>query len=862
MELLERQDSLNELSRLVEHVSAGEGCTVLLSGEAGIGKTSLIKYFTDGLNSDIEILWGYCDALFTPRPLGPLYDIAHQMKSTLINLLEKEEKRSSIFDVFLKYLERKTDLTVIVIEDIHWADEATLDLLKYTCRRINRTKCLLILSYRDNEIGPDHPLKIILGELPNSLTKRIRLYPLSENAVNELMKNAGISDDSLYKRTAGNPFFVTEILLNKSDEIPLSIKDAVNSRIAKLSDTAKRLLEVLSIIPSRINLTLLVKLFDDPETEVSECVNSGTIFFEKDFLTFRHELSRLAVADSIPLHKQISLHQKVLDILLESDQQENNLARIVHHASNAKNKKAIIKYAPLAAEQSSLLGAHREAVSYYSTLLEYSDGLTDSEQADYLDKYSYECYLTDQLDNALEARKKSLKIRIKLNEPVNIGSSYRWLSRISWFLGKKKDADNYVKKAIDTLETTEDKKELAWAYSNYSQLKMLDWNTKEAILWGNKAIDFARETKDQEIESHALNNVGTSELQEVFNNTGESHLLKSLRNALDKGFEEHAARAYTNLGCLATMHKKYSKGRKYLDEGIQYCINHDLDSWALYMKAWLARLNFEIGNWNEAGDIAQEVLSTNRLAIVSRIPAVTTLGWLRLRRGDPDSTRLLDEINKASLETGELQRIGPVTAALLEALWLNNESEKCIQVGKVGYELSLQKDDPWVRGQLAFWLWKCGGLSDYPDDIPEPYLKQLKGDWKSAAKLWKELGCPYEQALALTEGDERAKLDALSILESLGAVATVNQFKQQMRQEGIKNIPKGPRASTKQNPAGLTIRQLEVLKLLPEGLSNSEIASKLFISPKTVDHHISAILAKLNLHTRAEAAKFAQTNDI
>lgn len=282
MELLERKDSLDQLSKLVTDVSAGEGKTLLLSGEAGIGKTSLIKYFTNDLNSDTEVLWGACDALFTPRPLGPLYDIAYQVKSNLIKMLENEEKRVSIFSEFLNYLERASHLKILVIEDIHWADEATLDLVKFLARRINRTKSILILSYRDEEVDQDHPLRSILGDLPNSETTRIRLYPLSKNAVDNLMKNAGIKNYNLYERTGGNPFYVTEVLAYKIDELPSSIKEAVIARTSKLSDDTKELLKIISVIPTKVEIELLRKLFNEVEDHLDHCINKAILVTEKN----------------------------------------------------------------------------------------------------------------------------------------------------------------------------------------------------------------------------------------------------------------------------------------------------------------------------------------------------------------------------------------------------------------------------------------------------------------------------------------------------------------------------------------------------------------------------------------------------
>jgi predicted ATPase len=370
MELLERQNSIDELSQMVTDVSAGEGKTVLLSGEAGIGKTTLIKYFIDDLNSSTEVLWGGCEALFTPRPLGPLYDIAYQMKSNLIKMLEYEEKRVSIFSAFLNYLEGTSDLKIIVIEDIHWADEATLDFIKFLSRRINRTKTILILSYRDEEIGLDHSLHSILGDLPHSEIKRIRLYPLSENAVDTLLKAAGIENENLYEKTGGNPFYVTEVLEYKSDELPSSIKEAVIARISKLNDDTKELLEIISVIPTRVEINLLRKLFDKPEDNLDHCLNKAILIAEKNFISYRRELARLAVLDSIPEMKRIQLHQKVLNCLLENNNLQTLLARIVHHASQAADKNAIIKYAPLAAQYASKLRAHREAASHYLTAID------------------------------------------------------------------------------------------------------------------------------------------------------------------------------------------------------------------------------------------------------------------------------------------------------------------------------------------------------------------------------------------------------------------------------------------------------------------------------------------------------------
>jgi len=860
MELLERKDSLDQLSQLVTDVSTGEGKTVLLSGEAGIGKTSLIKYFTNDLNSDNEILWGGCDALFTPRPLGPLYDIAYQIKSNLIKMLENEEKRVSIFSEFLNYLVSTSNLKVIVIEDIHWADEATLDLVKFLSRRINRTKSILILSYRDEEIDQDHPLHSILGDLPNSETTRIRLYPLSETAVDTLMKNAGIKNNNLYERTAGNPFYITEVLANENEELPSSIKEAVIARTSKLSTDTKELLEIISVIPSKVEIELLRKLFNKVEDHIDHCIKKAILVAEKSLISFRHELARLAIMNSIPEMKRKQLHKKVLNCLLEDNNQQTLLAQIVHHASQAGNKNTIIKYAPLAAQHASKLGAHREAATHYATVLHYTDALPSEEIARLLEGRSYECFLIANLEDALHAQQRALKLWQQLKQPVKEGDSFRWLSRLSWFLGCRTDAEYYAAQALSIFEELPPSSEKAMAYSNLSQLHVEADESGEAVRWGEHAIAMAESLGDKDILSHALNNVGCAWFSGDNIERGESKLKGSLQLALENGFDEHAARAYSNLSYSYLRARRFELAARYLKTGITYCTERDIDAGGLFMKGCLAHLHLEQGHLQEAADVAQSVLKRPHLSPIYKIPVLTVLGWVRIRRGDPNAMSVLDEAKELALETQELQRIAPVSAARAEVAWLNGNLEQCQKEVQSAYELALKCGESWALGLLALWMRRAGNLKVPPENAATPFAKQIAGNWRSAAAEWEKIGCPYEQALALADGNEDSKREALTILESLGATATINLLKQQMREEGIKKIPKGPRQSTKENPAGLTGRQMDVLKLLTKGLSNSEIASKLFISPKTVDHHISAILSKLDLHSRTEAAAFAQSS--
>jgi DNA-binding CsgD family transcriptional regulator len=299
---------------------------------------------------------------------------------------------------------------------------------------------------------------------------------------------------------------------------------------------------------------------------------------------------------------------------------------------------------------------------------------------------------------------------------------------------------------------------------------------------------------------------------------------------------------------------RYAEGLRYLDEGLTYCERHDLDSWRLYMLAWRARARFSLGDWDRASEDAQAVLRHPRTAPITRIPALTVLGHLRIRRGDTDASSPLEEARELAARTQELQRLGPIASAAADAAWLAGDREGIAREVRTAYELSRDVPSPWARGEFAVWLWRAGALTTPPADLAEPYALELSGNWRGAADAWQALGCRYEYATVLAwHGGERDQLEALATMEQLGATAAASALRRQLRAQGVRGVPRGSRMFTRRHPHGLTRREAQVLELLAEGLRNSTIATRLFLSTKTVDHHVSAILTKLGVSSRAEA---------
>jgi DNA-binding CsgD family transcriptional regulator/tetratricopeptide (TPR) repeat protein len=430
------------------------------------------------------------------------------------------------------------------------------------------------------------------------------------------------------------------------------------------------------------------------------------------------------------------------------------------------------------------------------------------------------------------------------------------MSRLSWWVGRKAEADSYAAEAVALLEKLPPGPELAMAYSNRAQLHMLADEHEQAILWGTRAIALAQDLGAIETLVHALNNAGTSELLSE-HEQGRVKLEESLRLALANSFQEHAARAYTNLASSAVRFRNYDLAMRYLDDGIAYTSEHDMDSMTLYLRAEQARAHFEQGDWDTASDEVEFVLKHHGVLAITKIPALAVLGHLRGRRGDPDAARVLAEAHELAMQTQELQRISPVASALAESAWLRGDAEQLLDHARLVLKMGEGRGDPWRRGEFVFWMWRATGTIETLEGIAAPYALQISGDWSGAARAWKEIGCPYEEATALADGDESAKLAALEIFERLGAGPATERLRHTLRARGVRGIPRGPRPSTKENPAGLTSRQMDVLALMTDGLANAEIADRLFISPKTVDHHVSAILAKLDARTRGEAVSLA-----
>jgi len=855
--LVERTDLVETLTGLHDEALGGSGRLVLVHGEAGVGKSALVREWSGLAQARGRILWGACDPLSSPRPLGPLVDVAPHLDPLVAELLRSGE-RDGLFETALAALEGAGP-AVLVIEDLHWADGSTLDLLRFLARRLEGTHTLVVATYRDDHLGPSDPLRVMLGDIASqSVVRRLEVPLLSATGVAELAAGTGIDADALYRETGGNAFFVAEVVASGGKQLPSSVQDAVLSRVHRLSPQARLALESAAVIGSRIEPNLVHAMPDVSADSVDECVSAGMLRFEAPAYAFRHELVRQSVLSGITPGRLGALHWQVLDRLRALPMSPRPYARLAEHAEMAGDGPAILEFAIAAGDSAARLRSHREAAHQYGRAMLYAELLDRDAQIKLLHSRASECFLTDEQHSAIEAWQRLVELLRHADRPHELADVLLRYTRSLTTVGDHVQPPALIDEAIAVVQGLPPSSELAVALAMHAVVCIGPNDRALAIAGAERGVAVAREVGDAHVLAYTLNSLGCC-LADAGEPGAESMLRESLQIALEHDLEDDAARAYNNLAYIATVSRRFDDVVVVLGDGLRYTTDHDLNGSFLCLMASQTTLLFDRGDWEVAEANARELLYVRDTARVSRMEPLCVLGLLAARRGDPEAAwRLLDEAREHTRFAQILGYDGHIALARGEAHLLEGDVAAVEAAVRPSYDEAVRIGDRDFLGLLSLLLWRAGLLDEAPEGALEAARLSLAGQPRAAAAIWAAEGLPYQVAWALLDSDDEVDLrEARAMFDRLGATVLVVRTDAKLRSIGAK-VPRGAMASTRSNLGGLTDRELEVLNLLDAGLRNADIAARLHLSEKTVGHHVSSILGKLGVSSRLEAVRRAR----
>ena len=848
--VLERDQALDQLNSLLAEAAWRRGRLVVVRGEAGIGKTTLVNAFASGRAG--RVLWGTCDPVVPPRALAPIFDIADQVGGELRSALADPD-RHRIIAAFLGLLRAEGGPWVVILEDMQWADEATLELLRVVGRRAAQLRSLIVATFRSDEVGPDHPLSAAIGDIPAASIVSLCLQPLSVTAVEQLAAGTTIDPAALHRTTAGNPFFVAEVVAEGGCELPSTVRDAVWARARRLSPAGLQVLQAAAVLGPRCDSEVLCAVGDRAPAGIDECVAGGLLRCHQAMVEFRHELAWRGVLESLAPSERSRLHRRALAALREFAPSADP-AELARHAVEARDADAVLDLAPKAGARAATLGAHRAALAHYRSALPYAARLSGPERASLLARHARECFVADDITAAIASQEEAVTC---WRDAGNVNAQGRGTSDLAeylWWNGQGERADRAAKDAVEVLESIPADANVARAYARVAQMSMMSGHYGIATDWGSQAVALGEQFGEESVVVHALNTLGVAELC-LGVGDGWAKVEESLRRAMAADLEDGIDRAFNNLLATARENRLYEMFDRYSEQAAIFFDAHDLDASEHCLIGDVVDGLFERGRWSEAATQAQTVV--DRGGVHGRVQCLAVLGRLAARRGDSEAFRWLDEaLELQSRFGGELTY--PLRAARAEAAWLAGDVRQAGREIVAGLPAFGERTNPWLVGEFAFWAHKIGVEWDCPRTPAEPYAFYLAGHPEKAAAAWAALGCPYEEAQGLADSDDQTQMRrALSTFQSLGAAPAAKLVAERLRAKGARRISRGPRPTTRANPAGLSDREVQVLILMADGLRNSEIAERLVVSTRTVDHHVSAVLTKLGARSRHEAGQKA-----
>jgi DNA-binding CsgD family transcriptional regulator len=863
--LTEREHELAELTARADEARAGRGGVVIVCGESGAGKTSFVETFLERLPENGRVLWGACDPLATPRPLGPIHDLVDQFSPATQDVLRGSAHPHEIFAAVFSELTMQP--SVLVIDDLHWADQATVDLLRFVLRRIRRTQSLAVGTVRDDEIATAHPMRSLLGDVARSpFAASLTLTPLSLKAITELIADRPVDPAWLQRITGGNAFFVVEMLdhsggqersdpgINSGDDLPTTVRDAILARTVGIDVPAWDLLYLLAAAPGAIPDYLLADL--GVSVTALRALNDVKLIRRTDRgLTFRHDLCRLAVASVIPPGAEADLHRRMIHAYEAASRTDP--AVLTHHALGAGDRERIRRFASEAGLLAARSGAHTQATEFYQIAMDRGGPLPADNETELLESLADEYYLTGRLDDAIAVRRRALHLREQMGGAAAVADNHHALALYESNNSHPSAAEHHVAQAVVILDgrreagSQQEVALLGHVLTTQAYLAVLASDLARAAALLSQVEEFA-DTVDDPTLAVRVALIDGYRCALAGEDGARDKMLSSVSSAAELFEDDIYANGCTSLAFIDIEQRRLDQAAEALDVGIPLSVERDVllgRSWLLSMRS---RLKLLQGDWDDAAVDADTVLAGPSAPLARHWPGIVR-ALITLRR---DGTRVdgIDEGWRVGCGLGEPIRLFPA-AAIAEQAWLTGIPDDRLDACRALLDSCTVDGLTMARGELAMWLRRLDPTVD-ADRIPAPYRLFLDGAFKAAADEFHRLSMPYEAALALVDsGDADLARRGLDVLDRLGATAVAAKLRRDLRSSGLVLVPARRRSTTQMNPVGLTSRQIDVLRLIDEGMTNAELAERLYLSVRTVDHHVAAILAKLDVTGRRDAIR-------
>ncbi|MBI1723578.1 MAG: AAA family ATPase [Gemmatimonadetes bacterium] len=962
--LVGRAIEMHALLGLLDRAARGSGDTVLVAGDAGIGKSRLCRELRrEAVARQLRVIEGRCSAAessvaYAPfmdalrfrlakgegetaaRILGPLISqlapLFPELPTLQADLARERATGEHTFEAIYHVFRRLAGLgpLLVVLEDIHWADPTSCDLIHHLCRRITSDPVLLIVTHRPEDLPAGHPARHLVGALVRErLARELVLPPLSESEVGQFV--TAIVDSppdaefvrAVWQRSEGNPFFIEELLKALSDTrglgepplraadlhrtgVPVSISEAVKSRVEPLGLKALEVLSVAAVIGRRFNFDLLAavsEMREDQLLPVIEQLMARQILVEEEGagaerLAFRHAITQEVFYNDIIARRRRMWHRRVATALEAGPAEESagHFDTLAYHCRLGGDGVRARRYDLLAGDQAARLAAWGDAAAHYERALEVLEGMAPDRatEALVLERLAEVTWWQGRVDDSKHYAEEALALRRALGDRLAAAVLLRRLGTIySNLRGQAAQAPVAYQEAFALLADEPPSAEHARIATDLGRVYLTDGDFPEAERWLERGLALARPRGDRAEEALALAELGHLAIRRAQIEAGAARLEKARSLAavgsvaLDRAFGVFQAgiRAFEAA-------RDHRRALEWITAALRHADRHGVVGDAAICQAYRAAVDRRLGRLDRAAVDASAAVDRLRAAKRAELrESLRILGDIHRMRGEGDAARRCYdeavELGERDAEVGRALvllaegRAGEAAQALSHALESRSADHRLFALRVLPFlvEASVRAGAlAEARSALAR-LAKAAARTDFRSagaalahawglvHAAEGDTEGARAVLAEAAESWASLEQPFERARAETElaallvasGDRDRGTEygraALAEFNRFGAALEAERARQTLRRAGVRVPRRTPGHDAESAAHGLTLRERDVLAQVVSGATNRQIARALGISEKTAGVHVGHILEKLGCATRTQAASYAIT---